>query len=163
MTSHDHAPPAARAVHTEHRVLPFFVYGTLRPGGRYHATHLGDAVAAGGTVEPARLPGAVLYDGPGYPYAVPAPAPAEVLGELVTARPDGYRALLGSLDGLEEYRGAGDPRNLYDRVVREVLRADGTAVPAWVYLAAAPVAERLRRGGTRIARGDWLGRARAAR
>ncbi|MEV3873540.1 gamma-glutamylcyclotransferase family protein [Streptomyces sp. NPDC049906] len=138
--------------------LPFFVYGTLRPGGTYHDSHLRDALA---TVVPARLPDAALHDGPGYPYAVAAPPPAEVLGDLVTVRPADHDALLASLDALEEYAGPGDARNEYERVVREVLTPDGTAVPAWVYLAAPRVADRLRRSGTPIAGGDWLAHAPA--
>ncbi|MGX2997342.1 gamma-glutamylcyclotransferase family protein [Streptomyces sp. JNUCC 64] len=138
--------------------LPFFVYGTLRPGGTYHDSHLRDAVAA---AVPARLTGAALYDGPGYPYALPAPAPSEVLGELVTARPADYPALLAALDELEDYAGPGDPRNEYDRLTRDVSLPDGTTARAWVYLAAAPVADRLRRAGVPIPGGDWLAHDRA--
>ena len=47
--------------------LPFFVYGTLRPGEHNHDLFLRGRTAA---EEPARLRGALLYDGPGYPYAV---------------------------------------------------------------------------------------------
>ncbi len=42
------------------------------------------------------------------------------------------------------------PGNLYERVAREVTRADGTAVRAWVYVAAPAVAARLRAGGTLV-------------
>jgi gamma-glutamylcyclotransferase (GGCT)/AIG2-like uncharacterized protein YtfP len=73
---------------------------------------------------------------------------------LVTALPEAYGQLLGALDRLEEYV-PGDPRNLYERVAREVTRADGTAVRAWVYVAAPAVAARLRAGGTLIVGGDW--------
>jgi gamma-glutamylcyclotransferase (GGCT)/AIG2-like uncharacterized protein YtfP len=97
--------------------------------------------------------GAVLYEGPGYPYAVEAPG-GVVHGELVTALPEAYGQLLGALDRLEEYV-PGGPRNLYERVAREVTRADGTAVRAWVYVAAPAVAARLRAGGTLIEGGDW--------
>jgi len=99
-----------------------------------------------------------LYDGPGYPYAVEEPGGGPVLGELVTARPEEYRQLLANLDELEEYT-PGDPRNLYERVAREVTRtADGAPVLAWVYLAAPEVAARLRARGTPIKSGDWLSR-----
>ncbi|MEV6170284.1 gamma-glutamylcyclotransferase family protein [Streptomyces sp. NPDC051954] len=127
--------------------LPFFVYGTLRPGEHNHGLFLRGRTQ---TEEPGRLAGAVLYDGPGYPYAVEEAGGGPVYGELVTARPGAYDELLTALDRLEEYI-PGDPRNLYERVVREVTReADGAAVRAWVYVAAPAVAVRLRARGKLI-------------
>lgn len=135
--------------------LPFFVYGTLRPGEINHDRFLRGRTAH---EEAGLLRGAVLYEGPGYPYAVEAPE-GEVRGELVTARPQAYEELLALLDRLEEYV-PGDPRNLYDRVERPVVReADGTTVRAWVYVAAPAVAVRLRARGTRVEGGDWRGAA----
>ncbi|MEU9288053.1 gamma-glutamylcyclotransferase family protein [Streptomyces sp. NPDC048275] len=133
--------------------LPFFVYGTLRPGERNHALFLCGRTAS---EEPGRLAGAVLYDGPGYPYAVEESG-GVVRGELVTALPEVYGELLGALDRLEEYV-PGDPRNLYERVAREVTREDGTAVRAWVYVAAPAVAAGLRAHGKLIEGGEWRGR-----
>ncbi|MER6342865.1 gamma-glutamylcyclotransferase family protein [Streptomyces sp. NPDC001595] len=133
--------------------LPFFVYGTLRPGEPNHDVFLRGRTRA---EEPGRLPDAVLYDGPGYPYAVPRPG-GSVRGEIVTALPGEYGELLRALDRLEECETPGDPRNLYERVAREVVRtADGAPVRAWVYLAAPPVAARLRASGTLVEGGDWL-------
>ncbi|MER5193150.1 gamma-glutamylcyclotransferase family protein [Streptomyces sp. NPDC002755] len=149
--------------------LPFFVYGTLRPGEVNH-----DLLLRGHTLreEPARLSGAVLYRGPGYPYAVEEPG-GTVAGELVTPHPRAYARLLAELDRLEEYT-PGDPRNLYERVEREVAVAgagaglgdgggDGAVRPggvrpvrAWVYVAAPAVADRLRARGEPIESGDWL-------
>lgn len=134
------------------RPLPFFVYGTLRPGEPHHGLFLRGRTLA---EEPGHLAGAVLYDGPGYPYAVEGPG--TVRGELVTARPEAYGDLLAALDRLEEYV-PGDPRNLYERAARDVVRAAGGTVRAWVYLAAPGVAARLRETGTRIPDGDWLSR-----
>ncbi|MEW2046562.1 gamma-glutamylcyclotransferase family protein [Streptomyces sp. NPDC005476] len=149
--------------------LPFFVYGTLRPGEVNH-----DLLLRGRTLreEPARLAGAVLYRGPGYPYAVEAPG-GSVAGALVTPHPRAYGRLLAELDRLEEYT-PGDPSNLYERVAREVevgvateagaqmaARGDGSAplsVRAWVYVAAPAVAARLRARGALIEGGDWLAR-----
>ncbi|MFF1376814.1 gamma-glutamylcyclotransferase family protein [Streptomyces sp. NPDC058308] len=131
--------------------LPFFVYGTLRPGEPNHAAYLHGRTAA---EEPALLPGAVLYDGPGYPYAVEASGAGPVRGELVTALPAAHDRLLVALDLLEEYV-PGDPRNLYERVARDVVRPDGTAVRAWVYVAAPRLAAGLRASGTVIGGGDW--------
>ncbi|MCP8712677.1 gamma-glutamylcyclotransferase family protein, partial [Streptomyces sp. AC04842] len=123
--------------------LPFFVYGTLRPGEINHDRFLRGRTAR---EEPALLRGAVLYEGPGYPYAVEGPE-GEVRGELVTARPEAYAELLTLLDRLEEYV-PGDPRNLYDRVERPVVReADGTEVQAWLYVADQRVVEEPGRRG----------------
>lgn len=95
--------------------LPFFVYGTLLPGEPNH-----DLFLRGRTTgeRPAVLPRALLYDGPGYPYAIDGHG--RVHGTLLTAAPGVYGELLGLLDHLEEYLGPGHPRNLYERVVREV-------------------------------------------
>src|ERR1700754_3245269 len=81
------------------RHLPFFVYGTLRPGEVNHDLFLRGRTRS---ETPARLTGAVLYDGPGYPYAVEEPG-GLVHGELVTALPAHYEELLAALDRLEEY------------------------------------------------------------
>ncbi|WLW55160.1 gamma-glutamylcyclotransferase family protein [Streptomyces sp. YU58] len=134
--------------------LPFFVYGTLRPGEANH-----DLFLRGHTLSelPARLPDAMLYAGPGYPYAVEQPGSA-VHGDLVTALPDTYTDLLAALDRLEEYT-PGDPRNLYERVERKVtLLPDGPRVPAWVYLAAPTLTTHLRTHGTPIPSGNWRSR-----
>ncbi|MGW0748615.1 gamma-glutamylcyclotransferase family protein [Streptomyces sp. NPDC002587] len=134
--------------------LPFFVYGTLRPGEVNHELFL-----RGRTVseEPATLPDVALYDGPGYPFAVEGPG-AAVVGELVTAAPGAYGELLAALDRLEEYGGPGRPGNVYDRIAREALRPDGARVLAWVYLASPLLARDLRESGTEIPGGDWLKR-----
>ncbi|MFI8187627.1 gamma-glutamylcyclotransferase family protein [Streptomyces sp. NPDC085946] len=134
--------------------LPFFVYGTLRPGEVNHGLFLRGRTRS---EEPGRLRGAVLYDGPGYPYAVEEPG-GVVSGELVTARPEAYAGLLAELDLLEEYV-PGSPHSLYERVARDVVRdADGRAVRAWVYVAAPAVAARLRSRGRPIEGGDWRSR-----
>lgn len=130
--------------------LPFFVYGTLRPGEHNHDLFLRGRTQS---EEPGRMRGVVLYDGPGYPYAVEEPG-GVVRGEVVTASPEMYGELLAALDRLEEYV-PGDPRNLYERVARDVTRADGTGVRAWVYVASPCVAARLRGRGRLIEGGEW--------
>lgn len=134
-------------------MLPFFVYGTLRPGEPNHDLFLRGRVRS---EEPAVMRGVVLYDGPGYPYAVEEPG-GVVVGEVVTACPEAYGELLGALDRLEEYA-PGDPANLYERVERPVALGDGGVVRAWVYVAAPAVAARLRARGKLIEGGDWRGR-----
>ncbi|WP_307835198.1 gamma-glutamylcyclotransferase family protein [Streptomyces adelaidensis] len=137
-------------------MLPFFVYGTLRPGEHNHDLFLRGRTRS---EEPARMRGMALYDGPGYPYAVEetgegSEAWPTVSGELVTARPEAYGELLRALDRLEDYA-PGDPANLYERVERPATLDDGTVVRAWVYVAAPPVAAGLRARGKLIEGGDW--------
>ncbi|MFH9132789.1 gamma-glutamylcyclotransferase family protein [Streptomyces sp. NPDC017524] len=144
--------------------LPFFVYGTLLPGEPNHDLFLRGRTAG---ERPAVLPRALLYEGPGYPYAIEGHG--RVHGTLLIAAPGVYGELLGLLDHLEEFLGPGHPRNLYERVVREVeLPARSTAeagepgesVRAWVYLAATAVTRSLRTGGVLIPEGRWsTGRA----
>ncbi|MFD5199742.1 gamma-glutamylcyclotransferase family protein [Streptomyces sp. NPDC058375] len=137
--------------------LPFFVYGTLLPGEPNHDLFLRGRTAG---ERPAVLPRALLYDGPGYPYAIEGHG--RVHGTLLVAAPGVYGELLGLLDHLEEFLGPGHPRNLYERVVREVeLPGPGASVPgesaqAWVYLAATAVTRSLRTGGVLIPEGRWV-------
>lgn len=131
---------------------PFFVYGTLRPGEHNHDLYLR---ARTRSEEPGRMAGLVLHPGPGYPYAVEEPG-GTVTGDLVTALPGAYEELLAELDALEEYA-PGDPHNLYERVMRDAVLADGRTVRAWVYIAAPSVAARLRAVGRPIESGEWHG------
>ena len=134
--------------------LPFFVYGTLRPGEPNHDRYLLGRIRS---EQLGRLADAVLYDGPGYPYAVAEPG-GVVHGELVTALPEAYDELLAMLDELEGCV-PGDPCSLYERVLRRVtLDADGTAVLAWAYVAGPTVVARLRVHGRLIEGGDWRAR-----
>ncbi|OKJ23850.1 hypothetical protein AMK21_02510 [Streptomyces sp. CB00316] len=133
--------------------LPFFVYGTLLPGEPNHDLFLSGRTSG---ERAAVLPRALLYDGPGYPYAIDGHG--RVHGTLLTAAPGVYGELLGLLDHLEEYLGPGHPRNLYERVVREVELPgeEPWATRAWVYLAAAAVTRSLRASGSVIAEGRWV-------
>lgn len=141
--------------------LPFFVYGTLLPGEPNHDLFLRGRTAG---ERPAVLPRSLLYDGPGYPYAIEGHG--RVHGTLLVAAPGMYGELLGMLDHLEEFLGPGHPRNLYERVAREVELPGrgapdaGDSVRAWVYLAATAVTRSLRTGGVLIPGGRWTtGRA----
>lgn len=143
----ENANENASGAHRPGTGRPFFVYGTLRPGGRHHDRFLRGRTDA---EEEALLPDAMLHDGPGYPYAVAAPGAGPVTGTLLTAAPGTYTALLDALDLLEIPAG-------YDRTARATVRLrDGARVSAWVYLAA-PDAEL----GPPIPGGDWFGRADA--
>ncbi|MFJ9459637.1 gamma-glutamylcyclotransferase family protein [Kitasatospora sp. NPDC101447] len=134
--------------------LPFFVYGTLRSGGRNHAVHLAGRCA---DIRPAVLEGAALHAGPGFPYALLDARPGRrILGELITVRPGAYAGALADLDVLEECRA--DGTGLYVRRRLAVRTAAGGSREAWVYLAGPAVAARLRERPALIASGDWADR-----
>ncbi|MFB7471746.1 gamma-glutamylcyclotransferase family protein [Kitasatospora sp. NPDC056184] len=131
--------------------LPFFVYGTLLTGERNHAAFLAGRCAG---VRAAVLEGAALHEGPGFPYAVPDPAPGRrIRGELVTVHPAAHPAVLAALDRLEDRRP--DGLGTYVRERLAVRTADGASADAWVYLAGPAVAARLRAHPALIASGDW--------
>ena len=132
------------------RHLPFFVYGTLRAGERNHA------LLAGRTASwtPASLPGALLFQGPGYPFAVADPeGTAVVHGDLVEVPAAHFTRVLADLDRLESYA-PDDPDSLYLRVARDVDTAQGPRA-AWLYLAGPALAADLLASGRRIPTGTW--------
>ncbi|WP_308011908.1 gamma-glutamylcyclotransferase family protein [Actinacidiphila acidipaludis] len=132
------------------RHLPFFVYGTLRAGERNHA------LLAGRTASwtPATLPGTLLFEGPGYPFAVADPAGAAVVhGDVVDIPPEHFARVLADLDRLESYA-PDDPGSLYLRVVRDVHTARGPRA-AWLYLAGPSLAADLLDSAHPIPTGTW--------
>ncbi|MGC0313874.1 gamma-glutamylcyclotransferase family protein [Kitasatospora acidiphila] len=130
--------------------LPFFVYGTLRPGLHNHARYLAGRCTR---IRPAVLSGAALHDGPGYPFLLPDPA-HRVVGELLTLRAAQYPRLLALLDELEGCRTDGTGLYVRERLPVTV-RGTGLAEPAWVYLAGPAATARLRERPALIASGDW--------
>jgi len=132
------------------RHLPFFVYGTLRAGERNHALLRGRT----GSWTPARLPGTLLFRGPGYPFAVADPVGTAVVhGDLVDVPAEHFAQVLADLDRLESYA-PDDPDSLYLRVAREVHTAQGPRL-AWLYLAGPALAGDLLTSGRPIPTGDW--------
>lgn len=123
--------------------LPFFVYGTLKPGQANYRRLLAGYTHA---ERPAVITGAALYTDGVYPYMVagqPYAGPLDrVTGWLVAVRPEVYGRILRRIDWLEDYR-AGRADNIYERVVLTA-HSDGSTVVAWCYVAGPPVRERIR-------------------
>lgn len=135
------------------RQLPFFVYGTLRPGcSNYHrllADHVVDE-------RPAIAGGFALCTHGSYPYAVPTRGET-VTGSLLDIDPDAYPDVVRSLDQLEGYRTQAPQDSHYLRVARavETLFMDFAVelVPAWIYEVGPTVDVESMRS---IPGGDWL-------
>lgn len=136
--------------------LPFFVYGTLRPGGVSYRQYL---VGHTGAETPAVLRGAVLFTPGPFPFLTTLPELASradtVRGDLIAVLPVFYSETLAALDRLEGFV-AGRATNLYERVALEVETADGPR-RAWVYVAAERALRLIRQGRMRrVPGGDWL-------
>lgn len=127
------------------QVRHVFVYGTLMKGLSNHQV-IQPFIKS---IEQASLQGQLFH----LPYGYPAMMSGEgvVFGELVEL--DGPEEALVALDQLEDYYGAGNPNNLYNRVLREVEVANGQGVMAYVYLWANP--EELPEMGVRVVSGNW--------
>ena len=145
--THTHSIPDPLAAQHEPERLPFFCYGTLRPGHGNSRLWEGDAAAR--------------YDGEarlanhqmtawGCPYISPLDG-WTVTGTLVYANDDlslyEYRHLLYRLDSLEGVVYADPPSGHYQRKAVDVDTPDGP-VRAWVYWSDMP-AKRVVPGG------DW--------
>lgn len=107
--------------------LPFFVYGTLRPG-------FGNDRLWQGHAEPewngaCQVPGFRLV-GQGIPYAIPAEG-QRIIGCLVVPHPDRYLDVIADLDALEGY-----PSH-YDRVAVWA-ETPNDRVRAWIYTPSRP-------------------------
>lgn len=136
-------------------MLPFFVYGTLKPGGSNYKRFLAGRTA---TETPAYLERAALYDYGPYPFLVVAPdiarAEERVCGMLMRLRPEVYGAALAQLDDLEQY----DPTHadsMYLRIACSV-QTDAGAVACWVYVAGRKAEAAIRAGQMpKIEGGEW--------
>lgn len=129
----------------------YFVYGTLRPGGRFWpnvASYVAD-------YEPAYLDGYTLHHLPeGYP-AIRA-ASGRVFGDLLFVRSRCEDLVADIIDEIEGCDQPGSP-NLYDRATVDVnrLRALGEMVLADTYVYALDRLEHLETRGDWIPSGDW--------
>ena len=125
--------------------LPFFVYGTLRPGQGLSHAWIGDAI--GEHDGAATVAGFALWAFPGsFPYAIPTGDPSDVaVGAIIRPVPGRYSDVLARLDRIEGY-----PSH-YDRVEVTASTPDGP-VQAWIY----SPGDSTRSGLVRIPDGDWV-------
>lgn len=139
---------------TKTRMLPFFVYGTLRPG---EGNHSGFVTPYGRTEhDDVKVNGFDMFLGGGFPYIVDADDDSVVTGTLIEFYPEDFAKALEGLDFLEGYHD--DPTykygNHYDRRVVTV-DLNGEKVEAYTYVASANTASRITRTLPKSASGDW--------
>lgn len=142
--------------------MPFFVYGTLRPGeGNYSWALAGETV----NEIDGFLAGTSMYSNGGFPYVFEHTAGQGVKGTLMFVAPNRYTEVMRALDSLEGTRygedngdGMVDDRNHYNRVIRLVQTDKNTYVRAWVYMPPEVDVERIMLNNTHVTSGDWFDR-----
>ncbi|NJN30659.1 MAG: gamma-glutamylcyclotransferase [Synechococcales cyanobacterium RM1_1_8] len=130
-----------------------FVYGTLKPGEKYHEAYCGGTVlAAAAAIAPGQL-----FHLPRQGYPALAPGRDRVQGILLSfASP----TILARLDSLEDYDPQAAPeQNFYQRERCEVRSPDGSPLgEVWLYRMALAQIQAL--GGVYLPAGVWSGRDR---
>lgn len=132
-------------------MLPFFVYGTLRPGHGNHAWALAPRQTRSllGTISGARM-----YSNGGFPFvAFDGDDTETVTGNLIWVPRDQFAATLSDLDSLEGYQG-GD-KGLYDRRVVEVAAVNGETIRANMYVVPAHAHSHVVARCPHVPSGDW--------
>lgn len=127
-----------------------FVYGTLKPGERYHDRYCGNQVVGS---QPACVPGRLYHLSLGYPGLTDEPGWVQgVLLEFKTPE------VLQGLDELEEYTpGGAATENSYHRTWEQVYHLDRTPL-AWAWLYRMEPERVASFGGIWIPEGSWSGR-----
>lgn len=155
MTATAETPTATTTATDLNRVLPAFVYGTLRKDqGNWSWALKGRTTSD----EVATLTGAQMFSGSGFPFVSMTDAAESdvVVGDLFYIDSALFPAVVRDLDGLEGFRGEGVAFNMYDRKVVTVTTASGEQVEAYTYLVSADLYERQVRNNPVVGSGDWL-------
>lgn len=126
-----------------------FVYGTLKPGEKYHDRYCGDWLI---DHEPAIVPGRLYHLALGYPGLTDEPG--WVQGTVL--RFHNPEVLVG-LDDLEDFTPGGPaPDNRYQREWRQIYHLDQTPLCwAWLYRMERKTVDSL--GGIWLPEGVWSG------
>jgi gamma-glutamylcyclotransferase (GGCT)/AIG2-like uncharacterized protein YtfP len=110
-----------------HEHLPIFVYGTLMTGERNHFQALAAHIVR---YEPATILGTLYY----YrteDYPALSEGTHRVTGQLLHVK--NLPEVLDTMNRIEDYRGPGDPDNMYDFSICTAHTATGHDVRAYVY------------------------------
>lgn len=138
----------------EAEILPFFVYGTLRPPDfNYQSWFKGRTAQERNDYY---LSQAVIYSLGRFPALIEKPGEdVKVWGHLIDIPNDIYTRVKSEIDQLEWYT-HGLVGNWYWRVVREVVSPEGEKVRAWVYIATMEWLATVDVTPKLIPDGDWL-------
>lgn len=136
---------------------PVLVYGTLRPtGGNYEYLLEGETTDE----QDVTLHGFTMYGESGCPYL--ALGDRTIVATLMHLDTERYNLVMGSLDGLEGFRGEGNPMNNYDRILH-TFTMDGVEIQAWIYVASANLLPDIIRSTPILEGGDWIAHVKTSR
>lgn len=126
--------------------LPFFVYGTLRPGGSHHDACFSHQIVS---VRTATLTGRLFVHHEGdYPFLVHGRD--TVIGEVIEVAQERWKTVAERLDLLEEYDPDNEEDSLYLRRRMLAVLETGLTVEVWAYLW-----NRAESEGEFLPGGDW--------
>lgn len=135
--------------------LPFFVYGTLRPGQYNHRTVDGLVERT----EDASVEGFQMFSNGSFPYLVNTGKSDTVKGTLIHVSKENLARAFRNMDALEGCHTplVDKPGNHYNRFARTV-RTDHGEQLAWVYVAPSHSAASVTDYCRYVPSGDWLER-----
>ena len=132
--------------------IRLFVYGTLRPGGRYWP----EVARFVERHHPAHVDGFAMWHLPeGYPAVLPTGAGDRIRGEVLWVPRGLAAAALAAFDEVEDHR-PGAPDSLYDRLVVDTVGLDGHGLcQAHIYVYHPARRDYLHAHGLPVPCGDW--------
>lgn len=110
------------------KLCRFFVYGTLKEGGRFDGSHFAKLRSK---VQKASLPGAI-YNLGSFP-TIKLDGKGMVMGEVHTFPKEHIDDIKRSFDRIEGYNPDAPTKGLYNRHIIEASLEDGEKVKAFVY------------------------------
>ncbi|MGA9173521.1 MAG: gamma-glutamylcyclotransferase family protein [Thermoactinomyces sp.] len=127
--------------------IPFFFYGTLRPGFENY-----EGILRNKTVSemPATMKGKMYSVDTETSYPCVIEGNDTIQGELMYIKENLYWDVLKDLDWLEDYQEGDEEGSMYLRRLREVILENGEKAIAWVYIWNKEVREELY-----VKSGDW--------
>lgn len=130
--------------------VPIFVYGSLLDGFPNHVRYVQPFAHR---AFPAQIKGELYHLPQGYPGLLEGAL--EIIGTVLYFAPDEYDKALAGLDELEDYYGAGDSRNEYERILVPARRIDTKEEEVMVYVYRYLNESYVKQAGIRLVHGDW--------
>jgi len=131
-------------------VLPIFVYGSLLEGFWNYEHYIRPYEHR---IIPAVIKGELYHLSPGYPGLLAGTD--DIIGAVVYFSTQVYEKALAGLDELEDFYGANDPRNEYERIIVPARVLDEIEKVENVYVYRYVDEQYIKKEGKWLAHGNW--------